>query len=131
MSHPEIDQYISFIYTNDLATSALFYEEVLGLQLWRDQGTCRIYHLIGESYLGVCQTSPNSKGVVTSKKFDNIILTLVTADVDGWYSYLRNKGVMCEHTPHHNAKYNIYHFFLRDPDGYLIEIQRFLDEQTR
>ena len=26
-----------------------------------------------------------------------------------------------------NATYNIYHFFMRDPDGYLVEIQRFLD----
>ena len=25
------------------------------------------------------------------------------------------------------ATIDIYHFFLRDPDGYLIEVQRFLD----
>jgi catechol 2,3-dioxygenase-like lactoylglutathione lyase family enzyme len=56
-----------------------------------------------------------------------IILTLVTEDVDGWYEYLSGRGVEIEHEPRHNPTYNIYHFFLRDPNGYRLEIQRFED----
>lgn len=127
MTQPHIDQYITFIYTEDLAASATFYAETLGLTLWRDQGTCRIYHVAGDAYLGVCQMGPHSKGIVDGETQRNVILTLITEDVDGWYTKLRTHGVVFEKAPEHNPRYNIYHCFLRDPSGYLIEIQRFLD----
>ncbi|HEY9804664.1 MAG TPA: VOC family protein, partial [Leptolyngbyaceae cyanobacterium] len=54
-----------------------------------------------------------------------VIFTLVTQQVDEWYEYLKKLGVEFEKPPTLNEKYNIYHCFLRDPNGYLIEIQRF------
>ncbi|MCZ7679401.1 MAG: VOC family protein [Sandaracinaceae bacterium] len=56
-----------------------------------------------------------------------IILTLVTDDVDGWYQHLRAQGVTFEAPPAHSDTYRIYHCFLCDPNGYLLEIQRFDD----
>ena len=56
-----------------------------------------------------------------------IILTLVSQEVDAWYDYLSQKGIAFETPPQFNPKFNIYHCFLRDPNGYLIEIQRFED----
>ena len=56
-----------------------------------------------------------------------VILTLVTEDVDGWCDRLREHGVEFEKEPAYNAEYKIYHCFLRDPNGYLVEIQRFED----
>lgn len=127
MSQPAIDGQITFIYVGDLNASADFYERLLGFKLWLDQGTCRIYRVIGDAYLGICQTSAESKGRARQRP-DNIILTIVTPDVDGWYHRLDEAGATPEHPPQTNDKYNIYHFFLRDPDGYLVEIQRFLHE---
>jgi hypothetical protein len=37
MSHPPIESTITFFYTHDLDTSARFYEDVLGLELWLAQ----------------------------------------------------------------------------------------------
>jgi catechol 2,3-dioxygenase-like lactoylglutathione lyase family enzyme len=54
-------------------------------------------------------------------------IALVSQDVDGWYERLKAKGLSLEAPPKKNEKFNIYHFFLRDPDGYLLEIQQFLD----
>ena len=54
-------------------------------------------------------------------------MTLVTDDVDGWHRRLTAQGVTCERPPGHNDKYRLHHAFYRDPDGYLIEIQQFLD----
>ena len=34
---------------------------------------------------------------------------------------------IAEGEPQVNEKYNIYHFFLRDPEGRKLEVQRFLD----
>jgi catechol 2,3-dioxygenase-like lactoylglutathione lyase family enzyme len=118
---PSIDQQITFLYTRDLAATAHFYESVMGLALVLDQGTCRVYQVVGDSYVGFCQradATPASR---------DVIFTLVTEDVDGWYAHLHGQGVVFEKTPQHNPDYHIYHCFLRDPNGYLIEIQRFDD----
>jgi catechol 2,3-dioxygenase-like lactoylglutathione lyase family enzyme len=77
-------QQITFLDTRDLTRTADFYERVLGFRLARDQGTCRIYHVGGDAYVGFCQR---------------------------------------DDTP--VAPYRIYDAFVRDPNGYLIEIQRF------
>jgi catechol 2,3-dioxygenase-like lactoylglutathione lyase family enzyme len=116
-----IDQQVTFLFTRDLAATARFYEELLGLPLVLDQGSCRIYRTCGEAYLGFCErdeATPSPAG---------IIFTLVTPEVDRWFEYLRGRGVEFERTPTLNPQYKIYHCFLRDPNGYLIEIQRFLD----
>ncbi len=39
------NQQITFVYTADLAASARFYGEQLGLPLVIDQGSCRIYRV--------------------------------------------------------------------------------------
>lgn len=120
---PAIEQQITFLYTYDLATSAKFYEEKLGLKLWLDQGTCRIYTVTNSSYLGICQASDTSRPA--SEKQFGVIFTLVTQQVDEWYEYLKARDVAFDKPPTFNDKYKIYHCFLRDPNGYLIEIQRF------
>ena len=117
---PSIDQQVTFIYTNDLEQSADFYANTLQLPLVLDQGGCRIYRTSNDSFLGVCQTKD---AVDTS----SIIITLVSQEVDVWHDYLRERNVSIEKPPTFYQQYNIYHLFLRDPNGYLIEIQTFRD----
>ena len=118
------DQQVTFLYASDLAASAAFYGETLGLPLVLDQGSCRIFQSSRGSFVGVCQCSDerpvNPAGV---------IVTFVTDNVDGWYDRLKAKGVNFDTAPNKNAKFNIYHCFLSDPDGYKIEIQHFLDPE--
>lgn len=117
-----VSQQITFLYTQDMAKTVPFYEDVLGLPLALDQGGCRIYRVLGGSaYLGICQRP-------TPKAADGVIFTFVTQEVDAWYTHIISKGVACEDAPRINAEYGIYHFFVRDPNGYLIEVQRFLDD---
>jgi len=115
-----IDSQITFVTVSDLDASGQFYGGVLGLDLVVDQGTCRIYRTTATSYLGICthreDVSPQG-----------VILTLVSDDVDRWYRELLEAGVTFESAPQLNDRYNIYHVFLRDPDGHLVEIQRFED----
>lgn len=125
MTPPPIHQQITFLYCKDLSRSAQFYEAVMGFQLWLDQVSCRIYTVTKGGYLGICQSSETSKGGLSDEIPSNVIFTLVSDEVDGWYEYLTTKGVHFEKAPEHNPRYGIYHCFLRDPDGYLIEIQRF------
>lgn len=122
MERPPISEQITFVYVPDLVAAAHFYGELLGLPLALDQGGCRIYRTAAQSYIGVCQR----QGVDASPK-QGVILTLVSQDVDGWYAYLSAQGVLFETLPQVNTTYGIYHCFLRDPAGYLVEIQRFLN----
>lgn len=117
-----IDAQITFCYTRDLPRTADFYENVVGLPLVLDQGGCRIYRAAGSAYLGFC-------GRGDAARPSGVILTLVTDDVDGWHERLVERGVEFERPPQANAEYGIYHCFLRDPNGYLIEIQRFDDPE--
>lgn len=114
------DSQITFCYTRDLGETARFYEEHFGLPLVLDQGGCRIYRVAEGAYVGFCgrEGAPRPVGV---------ILTFVTDDVDGWYDRLSDAGVLFEKEPAFNPDYRIYHCFLRDPNGYLLEIQRFED----
>ena len=120
MPRPPIDQQITFLHTHDLVKTADFYENILKLPLVVDQGSCRIYRVSRDGYVGFCERA------AMPDRPESIIITLVTDDVDGWHRFLDGKGVVFETKPAENPVYKIYHCFLRDPNGYRIEIQRFL-----
>jgi len=120
-------QQVTFLYVRDLARSYAFYEQILGLAPVLDQGVARIYRVgQGDAFLGICLTSGVQQAPTADRAPLGVIFTFVTPDVDGWYAHLTAKGVTFEKAPAENARYQIYNCFFRDPDGYLLEIQRFL-----
>ena len=116
---------ITFCYTDNLERTTQWYEKVLGLELAIDQGKCRIYRVAGQGFLGICERA--AVGI----NHDDMILTFVTDDVDGWYNRLRRFRAIVIGEPETNQEYGIYHFFARDPNGYRIQIQRFLSDADR
>jgi catechol 2,3-dioxygenase-like lactoylglutathione lyase family enzyme len=110
------DSQITFLFVDDLERSAAFYGEVLGLELARDQGACRIYRVAEHAYLGVCDHGAPDPG--------GIIVTLVADDVDAWARRVAAAGHDVE-GPSANERFGLRHCFVRDPDGHLVEIQRF------
>ncbi len=119
-----IDAQIIFLYTRDLDATAQFYEDVIGFSLVLDQGGCRIYESAQNAYLGFCERA-------SADSETGVIVTIVTDAVDQWCERLRDADVPIEKSPALNETYGIYHCFARDPNGYLIEIQRFLDPKWR
>ena len=115
-------QLVVFIYVKDLLESHRFYSNILGLDLTLDQGSCRIYKVTPTSFIGLCTSENKSSS-------DNIILTLVSNDLESWAKHLEENGVYIEKKPTFNEKYNITHLFCRDPDNYRIEIQLFHDSK--
>ncbi|MBT8213174.1 MAG: VOC family protein [Acidimicrobiia bacterium] len=113
------DQLVTFVRVADIDRSSAFYGGVLGLELVRDQGACRIFRVSGDGFLGVC---------VATEPFepdDRVILTLVADDIAGWGERLAAAAVTIEKPPTDYPEFEITHLFARDPDGYLVEIQRF------
>jgi catechol 2,3-dioxygenase-like lactoylglutathione lyase family enzyme len=113
---------VTFLYTADLERADDFYRGKLGLSLAVDQGRCRIYRVGPNAYLGLCRATPGREPCSTG-----VIITFVTEDVEERHAELRGRGVTFESGPERNLEYNITHCFLRDPDGHLLEIQRFED----
>jgi predicted enzyme related to lactoylglutathione lyase len=117
-------QQITFLDAADLDRTHDFYGRVLGLRMARDQGACRIYHAGGNAYLGFCRrdqasaVSPRGATAVT-------VLTLISDDVDGWFAHLVANGAEVVQSPTDKPEFRIYNAFVKDPDGYLVEIQRF------
>ncbi len=116
------DGFVTFIYTHDLERASKFYGDALGLSMVHDEGPARIFRISEQGYLGVCIASDARPSVP-----DGICLSLVTEDVDGVYRQLVDAGVETRGAPEALPQFGIYSFFLRDPDGHLVEVQRFDD----
>ena len=113
-------EFILFLGTDDLDRTDNFYRNTLGLELYKDQKTCKIYKINEMASIGFCTH--------INKTLDekSPIITLIVEDVDEVYKTIKDKGVITESEPKKNEKFNIYHFFLKDNNGYTLEIQKFL-----
>jgi predicted enzyme related to lactoylglutathione lyase len=116
---------ISWVYTQDLDSTAYFYAEVLGLECSRDQGAARIFATGDNAWIGVCQAFANR--VVEPK---GGMISIISDDVDAWYQRLVDIGLSIEQPPHRLEQFGIYTFQVNDPNGYLIEFQQFIDDVT-
>jgi catechol 2,3-dioxygenase-like lactoylglutathione lyase family enzyme len=115
------DGLIVFLGTHDLLATHEFYSGLLGLPLYKDQGLCRIYTVPGGGKLGFCKHMDNvAKG-------NSPYITLLTDEVDAMYDRLLAAGIEVRISPKKNERFNIYHFFINDPNGYTVEIQKFLE----
>ena len=114
---------ISWVYTQDLDSTAYFYAEVLGLECTRDQGAARIFATGDNAWIGVCQAFADR--VVEPK---GGMISIVSDDVDAWYQRLVDIGLSIDQPPHRLKQFGIYRFRVKDPNGYLIEFQQFVDD---
>lgn len=107
---------MTFFYTADMTAIDAFYGERLGAVLWLDQGACRIYRK-DDFLFGFCR---REKAIVGDQ-----ILTFFYPDrvhVDEQYQAYRD---LAPAAPLYNERFNIYHFFITDPEGRLVEFQHF------
>jgi len=117
---------VTFLPTADLDAVDAFYGGLLGLPLVRDQDVCRIYRVSrgsgapdGGAYWGFCD-----RGYAVPADV-RVVLTLLVDDVEAAYRELLARGASPEGPPAHHERYAVTSFFVRDPNGYLVEYQRF------
>jgi catechol 2,3-dioxygenase-like lactoylglutathione lyase family enzyme len=115
-----IHQQITFLPTTCMQQVERFYQGVLKLEKILEQEDCVIFKSAESAYIGFCRRQ-------ATQDPDRILLTLVTDHVDAFYQQLADQGIECEGKPVLNEKYKIYHFFVKDPNGYRVEIQKFLN----
>ena len=111
---------ISFFGTNDLKKTYRFYNRLLNLKLYKDQGSCHIYKISEGGMIGFCNH------IKVLNEYHSPIITLLTENVDHVYEKMLEAGVDIEKEPEEKEEFNIYHFFALDPNGYTVEVQKFL-----
>ena len=114
------EELITFFGTNCLKKNKDFYHRLLKLPIYKDQGKCLIYEISNTAKIGFCSTME-----VTAKEKSPII-TFVVPDVDSCFEDLKSEGLILSKEPELNEFFKIYHFFIRDPDNYFLEFQKFL-----
>lgn len=126
--HKRIASQITFLYYQDLQPAQQFYEHLLGLTLVEDQGWAKIYQLNGTAFIGIVD---EAHGSLNTQPENAVMLTLVVDDVTGWYDYMQSNGAVIHKPLAHSTEINIEYFFVKDPGGYVLEIQRFLKPSTK
>lgn len=122
MAEVDVEGLITFLYYRDLEKAAEFYEEVMGFELTIDQGWAKIYRVTDSAYVGVVD---ERRGYHRASPTKPVMVTLVVSDVDAWYRYLKDKGVKTFNEPHDIEELGLRAFLLEDPEGYVIEAQKF------
>jgi catechol 2,3-dioxygenase-like lactoylglutathione lyase family enzyme len=117
---------VTFLPTADLDATDAFYGGLLGLPLVRDKDVCRIYRASpgsgaenGGGYWGFCD-----RGYAVAEGV-RVVLTLLVDDVEAAHRELVARGAVPEGPPAHHERYAVTSFFVRDPNGYFVEFQRF------
>ena len=123
MSTLIIEGLITFLYYKDLEKASTFYEGILGFELTFDVGWAKIYKVADSAYVGIVD---EKRGYHKSSPTKPVMITVVVPDVDIWYQYFEEKEVHTLTKPRTNEEIGIRSFLLEDPEGYVIEIQKFL-----
>ena len=114
---------IPWLYYRDLPGAMKFYEEVMGFEMVVDQGWSKIYKIRDGAYVGLVD---GEHGYHRASDTKPVILCINVHDADAWYQRLKEKGVEMEKQPQESERLKIKVFMLRDPEGYVIEIQESL-----
>ena len=118
---------ISFLYYKDVKRASEFYEKIFNFELSVDQGWAKIYKVVDGAFLGLVD---EKRGHFNWQKDKTVMITLVTekkGEVDEWYEKLKDYNVKFLSEPKNIDEINIRCFIFEDPEGYVIEIQHFLE----
>jgi predicted enzyme related to lactoylglutathione lyase len=118
---------ITFLYYQELEPIDRFYRDVMGLELVEDQRWAKIYAVGRGAFLGIVS---GDKGFHRPRDENAVLVTLIVDDVLAWYDYLEERGVKLLTEVKEVEEIQARVFFLKDPGGYALEIQQFLNPEV-
>ncbi len=128
MTQRSIQSQVTFLYYDELAPIADFYEQVLGLELVEEQGFAKIYRSAPQAFIGLVA---GERGFHQPNPESAVLVTLAVDDVDAWYERLRTRGVKIVRELATHDSIQVRCFFMEDPGGYTIEVQQFLKPELQ
>ncbi len=128
MSPAEPSATLVNLYYHDLEAAMRFWAEGLRFPVVVDQGWAKILRLGEGSYLGLVD---GQRGYHRPQEKSAVLITIVTDDLTGWWERAGQAGAQGLTPIQINSELQIERFFCRDPGGYTLEFQRFLNPQAR
>src|SRR4030042_4495974 len=123
MSDYSVRGTITWLYYRDLPRAMRFYEEVMGFKRVVDQGWSKIYRVSEDGYLGLVD---GAKGYHKANNIKPVIFCLNVKDAEAWYRRVTKAGVAIEEKLQESQRLKVRVFMLKDPEGYVVEIQQSL-----
>lgn len=118
---------VTFLYYPDLAAPRAFYGKLLGLASYYDEEWVSLYRVASGATIGIVKS--DSDPVTADAKRDAAMVSIVTSDVDGWFSRLKGAaGVVVQKEIYNHPVVPIRAFLLRDPGGYSVEFFQWLGQ---
>ena len=99
-----------------------FYLDTIQLQLYQDQGACKIFDT-GYGYLGFCEYDDHELASRVCISFNLPSKEAVNAQ----YKQFLEMGIQEITPPQQHPRFDVYSFFMKDPNGYAIEFQKIKD----
>ncbi len=119
---PKTTGLITFLPYRNLEAATHFYRETMGLTLEIDQGFAKILRVGEDAYIGLIDAK---RSVVKLSEEKSVALTILVSNVDEWFQYLIKHEIPTVSEPHDVPEIGIRLFLLKDPEGYIVEIQHF------
>jgi catechol 2,3-dioxygenase-like lactoylglutathione lyase family enzyme len=115
---------ITWLYYKDILAMQNFYQDVLGLEMFVDQGTNKIYKVSKTGFMGIVD---EKRGMhrYTEKKAVNV--GFILEELEAWFVYAKeNKPLdLYEDEPGTGPDTRYKAFVGFDPEGYYLEFDRF------
>ena len=106
----------------DIEAITAFYRDHLGLEVFDDQGLCKIFDT-GYGYLGFCEYDDHILATKTCISFE----LSSKEEVDAYYQRCLLKNDKILQIPKKHDRFGVYSFFIEDPNGYRLEFQKILN----
>jgi len=113
-----------FFYYEDVEAATTFYKEVLGLRVAADYGFAKIMQVAPKSFITLVD---HTRGMHSSAEPKTTAIALVTEQLDEWWDYIQTQDIEMRSTEYKPVAGRPHHGFVAiDPEGYLLEFERFL-----
>ena len=116
---------VTFLYFNDLARAAGFYEHTLGLELVVDQGWCKIFAIAPGAFVGLVDGEHGTHKANSTKP---VILGFCSDQLDEWYAHFKAENVCIFKELKQHDTIGVRGFMALDPEGHTLEFQSFTDD---
>lgn len=115
-----------FLYYSDLDRATDFYRNTLGFELLADYKMATIFRMATTSYLILVDAG---KGMHTAEEPKTVAVALLTDKLSEWFAYLTEKDVRIRSELKEVPGSAHDGFVAFDPEGYLLEFERFNDHR--
>lgn len=113
-----------FFYYPDLEEAENFYGNLLGFEKVLDYGFARIFRISPSTFIGLVD---ETKGMHDPSEPKSVTLSFATNEIDQWYRYLSDQGVLMHRPLSDSLRIPIRGFVALDPAGYFLEFETFLE----